>query len=140
MPLRAGELREAINMSKITFGRYVPSDSFADKCDPRGKLLLLIAYITAVFLAKNFYGLAVVAAMLIVFMAAAKASPLKVLAAVKGVLFLLLFTVIINLFSIRAASRFSAGGLSESRKRGCTPRCFWRRGWCFSSADLRCLP
>ena len=56
MPLRAGELREAINMSKITFGRYVPSDSFADKCDPRGKLLLLIAYITAVFLAKNFTG------------------------------------------------------------------------------------
>lgn len=104
-------------MSKFTFGRYVPSDSFADKCDPRGKLLLLIAYITAVFLAKNFYGLAVVAAMLIVFMAAAKASPLKVLAAVKGVLFLLLFTVIINLFFYKGGEPIFSWGLSESRKR-----------------------
>ena len=54
-------------MSKFTFGRYVPANSFADKCDPRGKLLLLIAYITAVFLAKNFLGLAAVAVALILF-------------------------------------------------------------------------
>mgnify|MGYP002610926461 CR=1 FL=1 len=105
-------------MSKITFGRYVPSDSFADKCDPRGKLLLLIAYITAVFLAKNFYGLAVVAAMLIVFMAAAKASPLKVLAAVKGVLFLLLFTVIINLFFYKGGEPIFSWGIIRISKEG----------------------
>lgn len=105
-------------MSKITFGRYVPSDSFADKCDPRGKLLLLIAYITAVFLAKNFYGLAVVAAMLIVFMAAAKASPLKVLAAVKGVLFLLLFTVIINLFFYKGGEPIFSWGIISISKEG----------------------
>lgn len=105
-------------MSKITFGRYVPSDSFADKCDPRGKLLLLIAYITAVFLAKNFYGLAVVAAMLIVFMAAAKASPLKVLAAVKGVLFLLLFTVIINLFFYKGGEPIFSWGIITISKEG----------------------
>lgn len=105
-------------MSKITFGRYVPSDSFADKCDPRGKLLLLIAYITAVFLAKNFYGLAVVAAMLIVFMAAAKASPLKVLAAVKGVLFLLLFTVIINLFFYKGGELIFSWGIISISKEG----------------------
>ena len=105
-------------MSKITFGRYVPSDSFADKCDPRGKLLLLIAYITAVFLAKNFYGLAVVAAMLILFMAAAKASPLKVLAAVKGVLFLLLFTVIINLFFYKGGEPIFSWGIIRISKEG----------------------
>ena len=105
-------------MSKITFGRYVPSDSFADKCDPRGKLMLLIAYITAVFLAKNFYGLAVVAAMLIVFMAAAKASPLKVLAAVKGVLFLLLFTVIINLFFYKGGEPIFSWGIIRISKEG----------------------
>ncbi|MDD6996073.1 MAG: energy-coupling factor transporter transmembrane component T [Candidatus Borkfalkiaceae bacterium] len=83
---------------KVTFGRYMPKNSFADKCDPRGKLLLLIAYIAAVFTAKNFLALAVVAAVLLVCAAASKTSIAQVLRSVKGVLFLLLFTVIVNLF------------------------------------------
>ena len=105
-------------MSKFTFGRYVPTNSFADKCDPRGKLLLLIAYITAVFLAKNFLGLAAVAVALILCMAAAKDSPLKVLASVKGVLFLLLFTVIINLFFYKSGDPIFTWGIITITKQG----------------------
>ena len=91
---------------KVSFGRYIPKNSFADKCDPRGKLLFLIAYITAVFLAKNFYGLAVAAAALLLCAAASKTSVAQVFRSVKGVLFLLLFTVIINLFFYKMVYSF----------------------------------
>ena len=45
-------------LKDVTFGQYYPVNSFAHKSDPRIKLLALIAYIVALFLAKNFYGMA----------------------------------------------------------------------------------
>lgn len=105
-------------MSKMTFGKYVPNGSFADKCDPRGKLLLLIAYIVAVFLAKNFYALLLISVCLIVCIYAAKTSPLKVLSSVKGILFLLIFTVTINLFFYKQGDVIWQWGIFCCTKQG----------------------
>ena len=44
-------------MREVSFGQYYPSTSFVHKCDPRAKILFLIAYIVAVFLSQNFYAL-----------------------------------------------------------------------------------
>lgn len=41
-------------LSDVSFGRYYPTKSFIHRLDPRVKLLLLIAYIVMIFLAKNF--------------------------------------------------------------------------------------
>ena len=46
-------------LNDVTFGQYYPVKSFVHKSDPRIKLLALIAYIVALFLAKNFYSLAI---------------------------------------------------------------------------------
>lgn len=105
-------------MAKVTFGRYVPSDSFADKCDPRAKLLFLIAYIVAVFTAKNFYALAVLAAVLLICTVAAKTSVFKVLASVKTVLFLLVFTAILNLFFHSGETVYFQWGIITVTKEG----------------------
>ena len=105
-------------MSKVTFGRYVPVDSFADKCDPRGKLLFLIAYIAAVFTAKNFYGLAVVAAVLLICAVAAKTSLFKILRSVKGILFLLIFTAVINLFFYKGGEEIFSWGVIRITREG----------------------
>ncbi|AGQ24152.1 energy-coupling factor transporter transmembrane protein EcfT [Lactobacillus helveticus] len=40
-------------MSKIIIGRYIPGDSLVYKMDPRGKLLITILFIWAIFLANN---------------------------------------------------------------------------------------
>ena len=84
-------------MREVSFGQYYPAQSFVHKCDPRLKIFFLIAYIVAVFLAKNFYALgacALVFALIVCF----SGVPLKsLLRSVKGILFLLLFTVILNL-------------------------------------------
>ncbi len=85
-------------MRDVSFGQYYPADSFVHKCDPRLKIVFLIAYIVAVFLAKNFYALGACA---FVFLLAAVSSgvPIKsLLRSVKAVLFLLVFTSVLNLF------------------------------------------
>ncbi len=85
-------------MREVSFGQYYPANSFVHKCDPRLKIVFLIAYIVAVFLAKNFYALGA-CAFVFLLMAAFSGVPLKsLLRSVKAVLFLLAFTSLLNLF------------------------------------------
>ena len=85
-------------MREVSFGQYYPAKSFVHKCDPRLKIVFLVAYIVAVFLAKNFYALGA-CAFVFLLMAAFSGVPLKsLLRSVKAVLFLLAFTSILNLF------------------------------------------
>ena len=85
-------------MREVSFGQYYPANSFVHKCDPRLKIVFLVAYIVAVFLAKNFYALGA-CAFVFLLMAAFSGVPLKsLLQSVKAVLFLLAFTSILNLF------------------------------------------
>lgn len=53
-------------LGDVTFGQYYNARSFLHKTDPRTKILLLIAYIVAVFLAQNFLSLVAVLVFLIV--------------------------------------------------------------------------
>ena len=85
-------------LKDVTFGQYYPVNSFAHKSDPRIKLLALIAYIVALFLAKNFYGMALCLLILIISIAASRVPPLRVMRSVKGILVLLAFTAVLNLF------------------------------------------
>ena len=85
-------------MADVSFGQYYPANSFVHKCDPRLKILFFIAYIVAIFLANNFYALAVAAACFIVIAIVAKIPFRSLLRSIKGVLFLLLFTALLNLF------------------------------------------
>ena len=84
-------------MKDVSFGQYYPVDSFVHRLDPRLKLLFLIAYIVAIFLASNFYGLAVCAGALIVIVIFSRIPLGKVLSAVKGVVFLVIFTAALNI-------------------------------------------
>jgi energy-coupling factor transport system permease protein len=85
-------------LNDVTFGQYYPTKSFVHNLDPRTKLLFLIAYIVALFITKTFYGLALCTLLLIVFIIAARVPFSSVLRSVKGIIFLLIFTSILNLF------------------------------------------
>ena len=85
-------------MREVSFGQYYPNESFVHKCDPRAKILFLIVYIVAVFVGKNFYSLAACAGVFVV-VALASRIPFRVLLrSIKGILFLLLFMTVLNLF------------------------------------------
>ncbi len=85
-------------LKDVTFGQYYPVNSFFHKLDPRFKLLLLIAYIVMLFVANSFYGLALCALLLILAVIAARVPFGSVLRSVKGIIFLLLFTSVLNVF------------------------------------------
>ncbi len=85
----------------VAFGQYYPVDSFVHRTDPRTKLLFLIAYIVALFCCKTGWGMALCALGLLTVILLAKL-PLKlVVRSVRGVVFLLVFTGILNLFFYR---------------------------------------
>lgn len=84
-------------MDKMIFGRYIPSDSFVHRMDPRSKLIFVFAFICIVFLANN----AVTYALLGVFTLTAMLSvkvPLKFLfGGLKPIMWLVLFTFLLHI-------------------------------------------
>lgn len=85
-------------MKDVTFGQYYPVKSFVHSMDSRAKLLFTIAYIVAVFLAKNFYALGLCAVFLFVVVLVSRVPVGSVLKSIRGILFLIIFTAVLNLF------------------------------------------
>lgn len=85
-------------MRDVSFGQYYPANSFVHKCDPRIKLLALIAYIVALFMAKNFYALGACALVFVAIAIFSKVPIKSLLRSIKAILFLLIFTAVLNLF------------------------------------------
>jgi energy-coupling factor transport system permease protein len=97
-------------LNDVTFGQYYPTQSFVHKMDPRIKLLFLIAYIVALFIAQTFYGLAVCGVVLAICIAFSRVPLGKVLRSIKGIIFLLIFTAILNLFFHGGSTPLWEGG------------------------------
>ncbi len=85
-------------MREVSFGQYYPAKSFVHKCDPRLKILFLIVYIVAIFLSKNFYALGACAFVFLIATAFSKVPFKTLVKSVKGILFLLAFMTVLNLF------------------------------------------
>ena len=85
-------------LNDVTFGQYYPAKSFVHNMDPRAKIVLLIAYLVAVFLADNFFALAAVIVFLILAVIFSRVPFGSVLRSVKMILFIIVFTAILNLF------------------------------------------
>lgn len=85
-------------MKDIAFGQYYPTSSFVHKLDPRFKIVALIAYIVAIFLCNNYYGMGICAFGLILIVIFSKVPFRKILRSVKGILVLLIFTAVLQVF------------------------------------------
>ena len=85
-------------LKDITLGQYFPGTTVAHKLDPRTKILLVTLYIVALFCAK---GLVTYGILALCLAACVRISKVKLKALVKGlkpVLFIIVFTGILNLF------------------------------------------
>ena len=85
-------------MKSIAFGQYYPANSPLHRLDPRVKIILTILYIVCSFICKNIlsYALLLLSALLLV---ALGKIPLRiVLRGLRGVLFVLAFTAVLNIF------------------------------------------
>ena len=85
-------------LKDITLGQYFPGHSFVHRLDPRTKLILLVVYIVALFMAVSWisYGLCFA---LLVLTIAISTIPLKsIVKGMKPLVFILIFTGLLNLF------------------------------------------
>ena len=85
-------------LKDITLGQYFPGTTLAHKLDPRTKILLVTLYIVALFCAKGIVTYGILALCLAI---CVRISKVKIKALVKGlkpVLFIIIFTGILNLF------------------------------------------
>ncbi len=84
-------------MNNITFGQYVPGNSWIYKLDPRIKILLAVLYIVLLFLLPNLISMAIGLGVFLLIFISTRISLWKVLKGLKGILFLLLFTVFLQI-------------------------------------------
>lgn len=82
----------------ITLGQYYPADSVLHKMDPRAKLAGTIIYIIALFLAKNIFAYALITLFLIAAIIISTVPFIYIIKGLKAIIFILLFTAILNLF------------------------------------------
>lgn len=102
----------------VAFGQYYPTQSFVHRLDPRLKIVFLIAYIVAIFLAKNFYGLAACAAVLLLAIVFSGVPFLRVFRSVRGILFLVLFTSALNIFFFAGETVYAQWGIFRITQEG----------------------
>ena len=91
-------------MKNVALGQYYPADSILHRLDPRMKVVLALVYIVLTFLCKNMFSfvLLLFSAFFLIFMSKI---PLKIiLRSLKPVIFILAFTVIINVFWMRGST------------------------------------
>ena len=85
-------------LKDITLGQYFPGDTIIHKLDPRTKLILVIVFIVALFLAVDWISYAF---MFVVTALCVKVSTIKLKSILKGLkplIFIIVFTGILNLF------------------------------------------
>lgn len=85
-------------LKDITLGQYFPGNSLIHRLDPRAKIILAVIYIVAIFCAGNilsFAALILSAAFLVAF---SRISFMTIMRGLKPILFVLVFTAIINIF------------------------------------------
>ena len=93
-------------MKDFSFGSYYPIVSFVHKMNASVKILLCIAYIVAVFLVQSFYFLGFAACFLFVIIASifSRVPFFRVLKSVKGILFFIIFSAILQVLFNKEAT------------------------------------
>lgn len=87
--------------SDIAFGQYCEGSSVVHRLDPRAKIIISIIYIVAIFLAKSVSAFALLTLSTLGLVFLTGISPRLILKSMRPLLFIILFTSVINIFWIK---------------------------------------
>jgi energy-coupling factor transport system permease protein len=88
-------------LKDITLGQYFPGNSIIHRLDPRMKIIMSVIYITAIFSTSSLYTLSGVF-LFNILLILTSGIPFKIIIkALKPLVFILIFTVIVNIFIAR---------------------------------------
>ena len=85
-------------LKDITLGQYFPGNSVIHRLDPRTKLVMLVAYIVALFLAVSWISYGIMLVFLIFSIAVSRVPVKSFFKGMKPLIFILVFTGVLNLF------------------------------------------
>ena len=85
-------------LKDITLGQFFPGKSPIHRLDPRTKLVILVLYIVSLFMAVNWISYGVMLAFLIIVIAISKIPAKSFVKGMKPLIFILVFTGVLNLF------------------------------------------
>ena len=85
-------------ISDITLGQFFPGNSPIHRLDPRTKIILATLFIVAVFVANNPIGFLLLALTTLLLIAISRISMKVIIKSVKPIVFIILFTALINVF------------------------------------------
>ena len=85
-------------LKDITLGQYFPGNSVIHRLDPRTKLLMLVVYVVALFLANNWVSYLLVLGFLITVIAVSSIPLKSITRGLKPVMVIVVFTGVLNLF------------------------------------------
>lgn len=96
-------------LDNVTIGQYFPGDSPVHRMDPRMKLILTVAYVIMLFIAKNIAALAVGVIFVLVAFWLSDISFRLALRSVRAIIPIILFTAILNMFFVDGKILFEFG-------------------------------
>lgn len=102
----------------VAFGQYYPSNSPVHRLDARVKLLLTLLFVISIFFIKTYFGFMLTLAVLLIVILLARLPIMSVLKSVRGILFIVVFTAIINLFFIKEGEVLVHSGIIMITKTG----------------------
>ena len=100
----------------ITLGQYYHADSVIHRLDPRTKITGTFIFIIALFTADNAWGYLIAAAFLVMAVKLSKVPFRYMVRGMKAIVFLMLLTVVFNLFLTKGEVIFSVWKISITRE------------------------
>ncbi len=85
-------------LKDITLGQYFPGNSFIHRLDPRTKLIMLVVYIVALFMASGWLSYGLCFAFLAICIAVSSIPLKSIVRGMKPLVFILVFTGLLNIF------------------------------------------
>ena len=85
-------------LKDITLGQFFPGNSVVHKLDPRTKLVMLVVYIVALFLAVSWVSYGVMLLFLVSCIAISKIPVKSIFRGMKPLVMILIFTGVLNIF------------------------------------------
>jgi len=102
----------------VAFGQYYPSNSPVHRLDARVKLLFTLLFVISIFFIKTYFGFMLTLAVLLIVILLARLPIMSVLKSVRGILFIVVFTAVINLFFIKEGEVLVHSGIIMITKTG----------------------
>ena len=105
-------------LKNITLGQYFPGDTVVHRLDPRIKILVALLFLVAVFVVRTMWGFFALAVLFILIIALAKIGPVTILRSIRPLLFINIFTFVLNILFYSGQTIYWQWGFLTISKEG----------------------